>query len=112
MSAADAATYLDLKPKTMAMHRVYGGGPPFVKTGRIWYFKADLDDWIKARRVTTTAELAAKVQMGKIEKRALTESQVLRAANRRSNALEKSRAKQKATRRAASKKRTRPAVGA
>lgn len=105
MSAADAATYLDLKPKTMAMHRVYGGGPPFVKTGRIWYFKADLDDWIQARRVSTTAELDAKKRTGEV-----APSRIPRANNRRSDTRKKAPAKPagKSGRRVASKKGRRP----
>jgi hypothetical protein len=80
VAAADAAIYLGLKDKTLAMQRTYGGGPPFLKLGRIWYFKQDLDDWIKARRVTTTAELYyAKQRTGALSKRAAKKSQVPRA---------------------------------
>jgi hypothetical protein len=66
MPAADAAKYIHDKPKTLAMYRTYGGGPPFLKLGRIWYFKQDLDDWIRSRRVTTTAELDAKKRTGEV----------------------------------------------
>lgn len=81
VSAADAAIYLGLQPKTLAMQRTYGGGPPFVKVGRIWYFKKDLDNWVRARRVTTTAELYAKQKTGELSKskRAAKKSQVPRA---------------------------------
>lgn len=68
MCAADAAKYTGLEPKTLAIYRSYGAGPPFVKLGRIWYFKQDLDTWIQSRRVQTTAELHAKVETGAISK--------------------------------------------
>jgi len=56
MSAMDASKYTGLEPKTLAIYRTYGSGPPFVKLGRIWYFQRDLDAWIQSRRVQTTAE--------------------------------------------------------
>lgn len=46
MFAKDAANYLGLKPKTLAMWRCKGEGPRFVKRGRVFYFKDDIDQWL------------------------------------------------------------------
>ena len=60
MSARNAARYLGLSEKTLAMQRCDGTGPRFIKRGRIFYFREDLDDWLNASgRVTSTAQLAA-----------------------------------------------------
>ena len=56
LSAANAATYLGLSPKTLATWRVQGRGPAFVKRGRIFYYKEDLDAWIRKGRVSSTAQ--------------------------------------------------------
>jgi hypothetical protein len=43
-----AATYLGHRPKTLAMWRIQGKGPRWVKVGgRIFYFQADLDAFIR-----------------------------------------------------------------
>jgi hypothetical protein len=57
MTTVAAAGYLGLSVKTLAMKRCDGTGPKFVKRGRIFYYRADLDDWLRARRVRSTAEL-------------------------------------------------------
>lgn len=58
MDAKNAAQYLGLEEKTLAMKRSDGTGPPFIKLGRIFYFKKDLDNWIKvAKKVNSTAQL-------------------------------------------------------
>lgn len=46
MNTANAARYLGCSPKTLAHMRCTGKGPSFLKPGRIWYFKADLDAWL------------------------------------------------------------------
>lgn len=47
MSRGDAAKYLGLKEKTLAMWSLAGKGPRSVKVGgRVFYFKADLDAFI------------------------------------------------------------------
>ena len=56
MNSDDAAVYIGLRPKTLAKYRVDGIGPPFVKLGRIYYFKEDLDAWIQARKASTTVQ--------------------------------------------------------
>ncbi len=48
MTRNDAATYLGLKPKTLAMWQLAGKGPRSVKVGgRRFYFKADLDTYVR-----------------------------------------------------------------
>jgi len=56
LNTHNAALYLGLRPKTLAMWRSDGKGPRFVKRGRIFYFKEDLDQWIneQGRFVSTT----------------------------------------------------------
>lgn len=57
MTAENAATYLGLAPKTLAMMRCRGTGPAFIKRGRIFYYREDLDGWLGAApRVMTTAQ--------------------------------------------------------
>lgn len=53
----NAATYVGLAEKTLAMMRCNGTGPKFVKRGRIFYFREDLDRWLNAGgRFTSTAQ--------------------------------------------------------
>jgi hypothetical protein len=57
MDTETAAAYLGYAPKTLANWRPLGMGPRFVKLGRIFYFRADLDDWIVAHgRASSTAQ--------------------------------------------------------
>jgi hypothetical protein len=46
MDVANASDYLGFSQKTLAMMRCQGTGPKFIKRGRVFYFKEDLDDWI------------------------------------------------------------------
>ena len=60
MDTRNAALYLGLEEKTLAMKRSDGTGPQFIKRGRIFYFKEDLDAWIsQCKRATSTAQLRA-----------------------------------------------------
>jgi len=52
MDSRNAATYVGLSVKTLAMKRCDGTGPEYVKVGKIFYFKDDLDKWLKAKRVS------------------------------------------------------------
>ena len=47
LDAKNAAAYLGLSVKTLAMKRCAGKGPKFVKRGRIFYFQKDLDSWLR-----------------------------------------------------------------
>ncbi len=46
MDTENAALYLGLKPKTLAMMRCSGSGPRFIKKGRVFYYQEDLDGWL------------------------------------------------------------------
>ena len=54
MDTSNSAGYLGLSPKTLAMKRSDGTGPAYVKRGRVFYFKEDLDEWVRAGRVAST----------------------------------------------------------
>jgi hypothetical protein len=47
MDAKNAALYLGLSTKTLAMKRCTGKGPRFVKRGRVFYFRQELDRWLQ-----------------------------------------------------------------
>jgi len=46
LDVPNAAAYLGLSKKTLAMMRCDGTGPKYIKRGRIFYFRDDLDSWI------------------------------------------------------------------
>ena len=53
-----AARYVGISEKTLMMHRVHGTGPEFVrlggqKRGRVFYFLAALDAWMRGGLVKT-----------------------------------------------------------
>lgn len=50
LDARNTSIYLGLSVKTLAMKRCGGEGPRYVKRGRIFYFKEDLDTWIQEGR--------------------------------------------------------------
>ena len=56
MDAKNAARYCGLSEKTMAMKRCAGTGPRYIKRGRIFYFRHDLDAWLHADRVGSTSQ--------------------------------------------------------
>jgi hypothetical protein len=57
LDTKNAALYLGYKEKTLAMMRGNGTGPKFLKRGRVFYFKEDLDKWLNAvERSTSTAQ--------------------------------------------------------
>ena len=64
MSTRAAAEYLGVSVKTLAMKRCAGTGPPFVKMGRVFYYRADLDQWLMSRRVSSTAEARQRAASG------------------------------------------------
>ncbi len=62
-----AAEYLGISRKSLERWRTEGTGPAFVKVGpgrraAVRYRKADLDDWISAQTVTSTAEASARAR--------------------------------------------------
>ncbi len=57
MDCVNAARYLGLRPKTLAMMRCNGTGPEFIKRGKIFYYQVDLDNWLNADgKFSSTAE--------------------------------------------------------
>lgn len=56
MCAKDASEYVGLSEKTLAMMRCKGTGPRFIKRGRIFYFKTDLDEWLSSGAAVSTAQ--------------------------------------------------------
>lgn len=60
MASSSAAVYLGLSDKTLANLRCRGLGPKFVKRGRVFYFKADLDEWLAAGKAQSTAQARIK----------------------------------------------------
>jgi predicted DNA-binding transcriptional regulator AlpA len=49
LNTKSASTYLGLSMKTLAMMRTKGSGPKFIKRGRIFYYRSDLDEWLNSR---------------------------------------------------------------
>ncbi|WP_284155027.1 helix-turn-helix transcriptional regulator [Sulfuricystis thermophila] len=57
MDTRNTSIYTGLSEKTLAMMRCNGTGPKFVKRGRIFYFRADVDEWMTSQgRLTSTAQ--------------------------------------------------------
>lgn len=55
MTRSDAARYLGLRPKTLAMWMMLGKGPASTKVGgRVFYFQRDLDEFV-ARSQTASS---------------------------------------------------------
>jgi predicted DNA-binding transcriptional regulator AlpA len=60
LSAKEAAEHTGLGFSTLAKLRLEGGGPSYSKIGaKIIYYKPDLDDWLKSKRVSNTSQYAA-----------------------------------------------------
>jgi hypothetical protein len=56
MDRKNASRYLGLSVKTLAMHASRGTGPTYVKRGRVFYYRADLDAWLLITSTTSTAQ--------------------------------------------------------
>lgn len=54
-----AASYLSLSSSTLAKMRLRGDGPPYSKAGPriVLYDLADLDEWLTARKRSSTSEI-------------------------------------------------------
>ncbi len=56
LTTREAAAYLRLSTSTLNKWRCHGGGPEFLKLGRaIRYRREDLDAFLAARRLSSTA---------------------------------------------------------
>lgn len=48
----EAAAFIGWKPQTLAVHRMNGSGPPYIRLGRsIRYRKCDLIEWLESNTV-------------------------------------------------------------
>lgn len=56
MDAKNAARCCGLSVKTMAIKRCEGTGPLFLKMGRIFYYREDLDTWMRRGLQSSTAQ--------------------------------------------------------
>jgi hypothetical protein len=56
MDTKNASAYSGLATQTLAIKRTNGTGPKFIKRGRIFYYREDLDEWLRAARVSSTAQ--------------------------------------------------------
>jgi hypothetical protein len=54
---------LGLSVRTLENKRWNGTGPAYIKRGRVFYYREDLDAWLRAGRVASAAE--AKAENGK-----------------------------------------------
>jgi hypothetical protein len=62
MNRRNAAAYLGYAPKTLAQYASQGMGPKFIKRGRVWYFKEDLDAWLRAGVAQVDQQAARNVE--------------------------------------------------
>lgn len=58
LRTTDAAAYIGLSVSTLEKLRLYGGGPTYYKSGPkiVVYEVKDLNDWVRARRRTSTSD--------------------------------------------------------
>ena len=57
LDTRNAAQFLGLSPKTLAIMRSQGSGPKFIKRGRVFYFLEDLREWLSEQpKVRSTAQ--------------------------------------------------------
>jgi hypothetical protein len=50
MDRKNTARYSGYSEKTLAMHACRGTGPAFVKQGKVWYFRKEVDRWLQGKR--------------------------------------------------------------
>ena len=51
MDSSNAALYIGRKKQTLAQWRSEGGGPKYVKCGRVYYYTADIDEWLHDKKI-------------------------------------------------------------
>ena len=56
LTTEQAAKYLNLSAKTLSTHRVKGTGPEFIKRGKVFYLRQDLDIWLQQAKFKNTAQ--------------------------------------------------------
>jgi predicted DNA-binding transcriptional regulator AlpA len=53
----DAATFLGVQPKALQAWRTRGGGPPFVKIGRLVRYRPSLvEEWVVSQERASTSD--------------------------------------------------------
>lgn len=58
LRTTEAARYIGLRKSTLEAWRVRGDGPVFLKLGKaVRYREQDLDDFLMARRCTSTSQM-------------------------------------------------------
>ncbi|MDD3236664.1 MAG: hypothetical protein PHV37_01030 [Candidatus Gastranaerophilales bacterium] len=67
LDVKNTALYLGVKEKALAQWRYFGKGPPYIKRGRIFYFKEDLDSWLLEYGKQTSTSQNVIQKMKKIE---------------------------------------------
>lgn len=60
LDAKNAAKYLGLSVKTLAMFRSSGKGPEYLKRGKVFYFQTALDDWLKEGQSVITSHVSER----------------------------------------------------
>jgi len=53
LDAENAAKYLGISKMTLAVYRSKKTGPSYIKIGKIFYLKRDLDEWLTKNRIVT-----------------------------------------------------------
>jgi hypothetical protein len=56
LTSTEAADFLRLRPSTLAKMRCVGGGPKYLRRGRVLYPLHELERWIEGRTVANTTE--------------------------------------------------------
>jgi len=56
MDAKNAAAYLGLSPKTLAMMRSNGTGPRYIKPGRVFYYEDQIKEWLQKQDHVVSTE--------------------------------------------------------
>lgn len=56
MDTSNTAGYMGYALKTLAMMRSKGTGPKYVKRGKVFYYREDVDAWMSAAKVGSTAQ--------------------------------------------------------
>jgi hypothetical protein len=75
MTPEQTAFYLGVKPRTLGQWHWEGSGPPFIKAGRIFYFKKDIDEWLMQGGVVTSSA-QARLQRPPVPRRKRAEAVV------------------------------------
>jgi predicted DNA-binding transcriptional regulator AlpA len=67
-----AADYVGLTGSTLEKQRCFGGGPRYLKLGRVVRYRiSDLDDWLEERTIASTSEQSRIVRQSKGQSNAL-----------------------------------------